>query len=332
VSLERQRFALDRLIVTHGLAPFGAAAVVGNGCGESGPSLDSTFDRGARANFGSGGFLEWRDSQGSPRKQRLAVYADERGPNLRSDLGVQVDYCVYELGAFFPALLAQLRAPGDRPIKNLCANFCWIYENPARATAGLDNRIAHAEAIYADWQERQVAPAPAPTPPHVEPAPAPFPPLVPPLPLPLPIPPPVGFPAPPASRQSAVLVRLLDIQSAYMAQITALQKEKAVIDIAINSLTGLSPPTPLGAQPKGDSMTMIPTPPAKAAISSSTIWGGLMSVLGGALPILSQIGVIAPPQWQPIISGALAAAGGLVAIYGRTRPNIAPVTGLVRPR
>ncbi|MCI0562049.1 MAG: phage tail tip lysozyme, partial [Nitrososphaera sp.] len=66
----RQQFAYN-FFVEKGYAPLGAAAIVGNGVGESGPNLDSRVERGARADHGSGGFLEWR----LERKDNLYKFA-----------------------------------------------------------------------------------------------------------------------------------------------------------------------------------------------------------------------------------------------------------------
>jgi hypothetical protein len=42
--------------------------------------------------------------------------------------------------------------PGNRPIENLTANFCQIFERPNMALARLDNRIAAAKAVMNDAQ------------------------------------------------------------------------------------------------------------------------------------------------------------------------------------
>jgi Phage tail lysozyme len=119
---------------SRGYHEFGAGAIIGNGCGKSGPNLDSTFDR-VHADHGSGGAWEWRDSEGSPRKTRLAAFADARAPGLRNDLFIQCEYVMWELHEKFPELDDQLRNPGSRTIANLTANFCWIFEDPRRRLA-----------------------------------------------------------------------------------------------------------------------------------------------------------------------------------------------------
>lgn len=283
----RQQIAFSHF-VSSGYHPFGAAAIVGNGCGESGVNLDSEFDRGARADHESGGFLEWRDSEGAPRKTRLAGFADARGVS-RDDLAMQCDYTIWELGKYFAALDAQLRDPGERPIKNLTANFCWVFENPAPATAGLDNRIAHAEKAYADWQPilppRQVAPATAPVAP-VAPATAP---------------PAVLVDATNAGRMAAVLDQMQAVRDAYAAQIVMLEKEQAVVDSAIDSFTKLlhvSPRAPLALAP--------PTEESEPMTRLS----GISSVIG--------------PNWATSMfgSGGLIAAG--FAVYTSIRNGQTP--------
>jgi hypothetical protein len=226
----RQQFVGNRLIAA-GYHSFGAFAVVGNGCGESGAGLDSTFNR-VHADHGSGGFLEWRDSAGAPRKTRLAAFADAHQID-RNDLGIQVDYAIWELGKYFPWLDAQLRNPGSRTIANLTANFCDMFENPAKATEGLDNRIAHAEAAYATWKAHQQLPAPLPVPAAPVPVPAPS----------LPVPGPPDIPASWAARISFELDQLTKLRTAYREEVPT------PFDEAIASLEKLGN-TPLPALPK----------------------------------------------------------------------------------
>ena len=69
---------------------------------------------------------------------------------------------------------------------------------------------------------------------------------------------------------------------------------------------------------------------AKPAIASTTVWGGIVALAGGILPFLPQVVQFVPVQWQPVVSGIVAAVGGVMAIYGRSNPNIAPIQGIIR--
>jgi Phage tail lysozyme len=342
----RQRFAIDHF-VAHGYLPKVAAAFVGNGCGESGENLDSTFDR-VHADHESGGAWEWRDSPGAPRKTRLATYSDQRGANLRDDLATQCDYLIWELQKYFANLEVGMRNPGSRSIATLTANFCWIFENPAKATAGLGDpgsageqgtgRIGHAELVYTDFLTRHPVAAPAPAPqgaPTPAPAPAPAPVPMPSYPMPSPAAPMAPEPAPevlvPAGdRRMAAFQQLLAIQKSYDEEESRLKEERAPIDAAVAAfalLTKTLPATPPAA-PK-ESKNMINPLPPKPAIDSTTIWGGIFSIVAAAPTLLSTFGAIAPAQWQPIIGGLGAILGGLTAIYGRNNASIAPIKGIL---
>ena len=297
----RQQLALSHF-VTAGYHPFGAAAIVGNGCGESGVNLDSTFDR-VNADHGSGGFLEWRDSSGAPRKTRLAGFADARGSGLRDDLGVQCDYTIWELGKYFASLDAQLRNPGSRPIKNLAANFCWVFENPAPATAGLDNRIVHAEAAYNEWAASQTIAAgesattipvtlppaaivPAPGPANVSHA--------------------VLVDATNAGRQAAILDQMHGMKDAYAAQIAMLEKELAVVESTIETFAGLflgSATTPIGQSAQPEAPVASPTRKVPMFKNWQTSAAGIGSILGavsaiamsvshGQMPDITQLSIL----------------------------------------
>jgi hypothetical protein len=63
----RHRSASSHL-TSNDLHKKGAAAVIGNGVQESGPNLSSLIERGAGADHGSGGFLEWRLDRARSRK------------------------------------------------------------------------------------------------------------------------------------------------------------------------------------------------------------------------------------------------------------------------
>jgi Phage tail lysozyme len=232
IRVTARQLAAHDYFVVHGYSTKGASAILGNGVGESGQDLDSTFDR-PHADHESGGFLEWRDSQGSPRKTRLAAFADARGPGLRDDLFTQCDYAIWELGKFFPTLDQQLRTPGTRSIANLTANFCWQFENPAAATAGLDNRITHAEAVAARAAEIWKAahepqpspPAPLPQPPLPQPPPA-----IPPTPT-APAGPPIS--ASMAGRRAAVRDNIGALRDALVQERDAIDAEIALLDATL---------------------------------------------------------------------------------------------------
>jgi hypothetical protein len=331
--------ARQQLVMNHfaadGYPAISAAAVVGNGCQESGVNLDSTFDR-VNADHGSGGFLEWRDSPGAPRKTRLAAFADQRGQNLRDDLGTQCDYCIWELATYFPALDKQLRDPGPRTIENLTANFMDWYENPAPATANLDNRIAHARSALIDWNTNQssVQPQPAPEAPWTTSRAPQVIPSTPPVSIPSPASPPT---AATAGRQAAVLEQMLALQKSFADEIAALLREKAPIDKMVEEYSKLIPAVPIVAPQltnQGTKPVTYVNPPGtlaaagKAAINSTTIWG---SILAGGSPLVSIVLDQMGHSTNPNIVSAGSIIGALLAIYGRVTAT-APVTGIIKPK
>lgn len=54
---------------------------------------------------------------------------------------------------------------------------------------------------------------------------------------------------------------------------------------------------------------------AKGALSSITIWGGLLTLIPQAADLLGQVAAV--PGVPPHISGPLVTVGGLLAILGR---------------
>lgn len=154
----RQQFAYN-FFVEKGYAPLGAAAIVGNLSGESGVNLDSTMERGARADHGSGGICEWR----LDRKTNLYKFAKDfrTDPN---DLDLQCAFVIHELEngddgrspGQYAWLNDQLKNPGNRTIENLVANFCFIYERPNRELqirgGHLNKRIQYAKDVLRDAQ------------------------------------------------------------------------------------------------------------------------------------------------------------------------------------
>lgn len=154
----RQQFAYN-FFVEKGYAPLGSAAIVGNLVGESGINLDSTMERGAKADHGSGGVCEWRGS----RKTNLYEFAKSHraDPN---DLGIQLAFVIYELEngddgrspGQYSWLDDQLKHPGTRTIDNLVANFCFSFERPNRELqirgGHLARRIEAAKKILKEAQ------------------------------------------------------------------------------------------------------------------------------------------------------------------------------------
>jgi hypothetical protein len=317
VAETRQQFVGNRLI-SAGYHPYGAFAVVGNGCQESGPSLDSTFER-AHADHESGGFLEWRDSAGAPRKTRLAAFADAHQID-RSDLGIQVDYLIWELKAYFKWIDDQLRNPGVRTIANLTANFCDVFENPARATENLEGRIAHAEAAYATWKAHQQAPEPRPVPvPQVPEHPSPQP--VPEPTTPAPTVPPVSAPA--AGRIAAVLDNLEAMRMAYLAERESIDKELAILEATIadfGKLPGvpIALPPPLqkpAADPAASKPQRTNTVEAQitAAIRNALIFGGGYFVSKGWVDNTTLLS---------IVGGVMSAGGAAWSAWGHTKTSV----------
>ena len=317
---ERQQIALSHF-VENGYHPFGAAAIVGNGCGESGVNLDSTFER-VNADHGSGGFLEWRDSNGAPRKTRLAGFCDARGPNLRDDLLTQCDYAIWELGKYFVSLDAQIRNPGTRPIENLTANFCWVFENPARATAGLGTlpmngnpgtgRIGHAYDAYNTWMLSQsIAKVDA-----AKSATTEAPKII--VPATVPAAHAVLVDATNAGRQAAVLDQMHGMRDAYAAQIAMLQKEMAVVESAIGSFAVFLPPqtgqVPID-QISPEAIVASPTRKVSMFKNWQTTAAGAGSLLGAVAAILHSVSTGQMPDitQMSILFAAVSSGIGLLS-------------------
>ncbi len=80
-------------------------------------------------------------------------------------------------------------------------------------------------------------------------------------------------------------------------------------------------------------MSSTPSTPQspKPAIASSTIWGGLIAAISPVIPtLIDAVLPIIPPQYQAMVSGALAFLGGIMAIWGRNNSNIAPIAGVFK--
>ena len=148
--LPRQITARNRF-EAKGYPRSGAAAIVGNLCRESGPSLPSAF-RQNHLDHGSNGLPQWR-------LERLTSYENYvRGlhPELKTEaefwpwygrMDHQLDFIMHELAVDYPALDAKLRKGGDPAA--LAADFCWQYERPSKALSGIAERIDYAKALAA---------------------------------------------------------------------------------------------------------------------------------------------------------------------------------------
>lgn len=177
--------AFDIFMQEGGFHDKGASAPVGNFCQESGPNLDSTMYRahpdasgGVAQALKSGGIAEWLGD----RKLAYIAFSEAaekaRGlaaGTLLNDLRTQCLFCIHELQTTpgYAGLLHQLTTDTGRAVANLTANFMEIYERPAPGpTAGLDNRIDHAQALYDRVQTiKAAAPAaPAPSLPSIAPS------------------------------------------------------------------------------------------------------------------------------------------------------------------
>lgn len=302
--------------VSAGFTENGAAAPVGNGCQESGEFLVATMFRahpdwsgGVAEPLKSGGFEEWLGD----RKTALIAFigrAEARlgvpKGSLLNDLGTQCDFVVYELQTTerYAALYQQLTT-GTRSIANLTANFCWVYERPKAATANVENRIAHAEAVAARAKELKdraseikTGPAAPQTAPPTSVPQVPAPQVPPPNPQRLPVPerPPISASA--AGRIAAALDNLeamratrLAERAAYLAESDA---EIAIFDRAIAEFGKL------GA---------IPAPPAlqkpEAADPSTRARGAA---------IIKRTQTMLGPNWQTSLSGIGALLGAAAGI------------------
>jgi hypothetical protein len=284
-----------------GFTENGAAAPVGNGVQESGEFLVATVFRahpdwsgGVAEPLKSGGFEEWLGD----RKTALIAFigrAEARlgAPkgSLLNDLGTQCDFVVYELqtNPGYATLYQQLTS-GTRSIANLTSNFCWVYERPARATANVENRIAHAEAVVRVAGTMKAPQAPA--------SPAPIP-QIPVTHAPPSIPAPPGPPheLPPisatvAGRQSAVIENLLGVLDAYKTErasyLESIDKEISIVETTLADFGKLAslPATPPLQIPGADPAPTIPLQ-RRPSVFGITNWATTFS----ALPAVFSAGV-----------------------------------------
>jgi hypothetical protein len=222
-TLAERLTALGKYIMTsHPPWPaISAAAAAGNFAQEN---LAKTVTTGVK-DHGSDGLAQWRLDrlEGTLPNGRMGLktWCEHMGYDWTL-MESQVMFMKYEIQNYYPALWAQMVNPGDRPLKNLVANFQDMYEIPAPAYANLDNRIAEAQATLA-----LIAQAPAPAP-----APAPE---------PTPIPPPIAtVPAVPTTddlSSASIAVKVaqqayLQAQVAVSATQTALKRAQENYDAA----------------------------------------------------------------------------------------------------
>jgi hypothetical protein len=317
-SADRHQFVIGR-VVAAGYPAISAAAFVGNGCGESGVDLDSTFER-AHADHGSGGFLEWRDSAGAPRKTRLAQFAELHGAD-RNDLGIQVDYAIWELGRYFPDLDAQLRNPGTRGVATLTYNFCDVFENPAPATAGKENRRIHAEAALADWESAHQAPQTAPParipggaipkgPAHVPDQPSA----------------PVGLPpisASEAGLNAAILDNIGAMRDALASQRAAIDRKIAVLETAAADFVKLE-----GATISLPGALQIPAAksaapqPQRTGIMDSQVSAAIRNLLIFAGGTLVSTGYVDNATLVSVVGGIVSLGGAAWSAWGHKTTNV----------
>lgn len=327
-----------------GMHEKGAAAPVGNFVQESGENLDSTMFRahpdasgGVREDLKSGGIAEWlggRKTAYIAFSQKSESVKGLSAGSLLNDLHTQCDFCLHELTSDreYWTLYQQLTTDTVRSIATLTANFMEIYERPkAGPTAGLQNRIEHAEAVYERAQLIKKAQDGQPRPP--EPIPEP------PLPLPqIPVPPPSTAPAglPPisssaAGRQAAIRDALDEIGAGYRAELEAYRKEmNDMVDAAIAAIPMSSAAGPL-ALPKPPAIPAATRSPimngnAKPAIASTGVWGGIIAM---GVPLLGQLAAYMGTSIDPRLQLAGTVIGGLLAIYGRVTAT-GPVTGVLK--
>jgi len=323
--------------ISAGFIENGAGAAVGNFCQESGEFLIATMFRahpdysgGVPDALKSGGIAEWLGD----RKTAYIAFAGRAETrlglakgSLLNDLGTQCDFVVYELQTTpkYATLYQQLTS-GSRSIVNLTANFMMVYEVPALSTANLDNRIAHAEAVVAKARMLKAPQAPQPAPqapiPQV-PASRPQPPV-------LPIPQPPAGPiisASTAGRQLAVLDNLEAMRRAYLAEISAAQKELSIIETTIADFGKLaSLPAP---------SILLPDPAPAINQGNHTMLGpnwqtslsGIGALLGAAAGIFHSVSVGQMPDMTQIgiLFAAVSAGVGLLqakdkAVTGGTIP------------
>jgi hypothetical protein len=126
-----------------GYSVSGACAAIGNMVGEVGPNLTSGFSK--VTDHGSQGVCQWRLDR-LVGKDGLEVYCKDH--NLDAELLIsQLDFMMWEIQKFYPALDRVLRFEGD--VHSQTKYFMDEYERPAVATSHLDTiRRPYAQLLY----------------------------------------------------------------------------------------------------------------------------------------------------------------------------------------
>lgn len=321
--------AAFRHFISVGFIENGAGAAVGNFCQESGEMLIATMFRehpdasgGVPDALKSGGIAEWLGE----RKTAYIAFASRAETrlglakgSLLNDLGTQCDFVVYELQTTpeFATLYQQLTS-GTRSVANLTANSMMIYERPKLGpTAGLDNRIEHAEAVVRVAQALKTT-KPAPQTPIPSIPDPPVPPVIPPI----PVTPPPG-PATISELDASIINQFAAIRDALMAQrdainlrISKIQEQAA--DFA--KLEGIFATPPIPRLPTADSAAITPAQGMQIMFGKNwkTSLAGLAAALAGAAQFIPAL-----KPYSDILTSIMGVAGGV----GLMAAKDAQVTG-----
>lgn len=323
----------------------GAAAIIGNLCQESGENLDSTMFRahpdasgGVPQDLKSGGIAEWLGSRKTAYiafSQRAETQRGIAKGSLLNDLFTQCDFLIYELKTHeYTELYNQLTVDTGRSVATLTMNFMLKFERPKLGpTDGRNNRIAHAEAVFARAQLIKAASTPPQAPPVPLPqAPAPS---APPQYLPPSMPPPElpTISASTAGRRAADQDIIASLIAKKRAEIENLKDELAVFERLGAELSNLVPaphtltlpsPSAISAAVAKGTIKMSDQVMPKAAISSKSFWGGLVAV---GIPVAGYVAEYFGASPDPKLQMAGSALGGLLALYG-TMTRTAPISGI----
>lgn len=321
----------------------GAAAIIGNLCQESGENLDSTMFRahpdasgGVPQDLKSGGIAEWLGSRKTAYiafSQRAETQRGLAKGSLLNDLFTQCDFLIYELKTpEYAELYNQLTADTGRSVATLAMNFMLKFERPKLGpTDGRNNRIAHAEAVFARAQLIKAASPPPQAPPAPIPqAPAPS---DPPQYLP-PSLPPTEFPtisATSAGRRAAEHGHISDMLSTLRAERDDINQEIAFFERMDAALGNLIPQQELKAIPSPSAISAATQrktsmDQTKTALASTGIWGG---IIAAGIPLASLLSDSLGHSVDPKLQMAGSIIGGLVAIYGRMTATT-QITGIIK--
>ena len=131
-------------LIGKGVSPEDAAAIVGNGMVESGPSLNP-------GEIGDGGnalgFLQWN----GPRKRALEEFAAKAGKPA-NDLDTQIDFLMHELDG--PEAGAWAKVQAGKTAEEKAALFSQWFERPGIPHTG--RRVGHARDVYKQFSEGQI--------------------------------------------------------------------------------------------------------------------------------------------------------------------------------